>query len=421
MLNNNILIIEDDITTVELIRRILRDEEYKIFSASDGKEGLDLFKKEKPILVILDIEMPVMNGIEFLEHLKPEPSDSYNIIVITGHDETEYIKKTFELGVSSFLCKPLNVDIIKGTIKNSINLKKAELEVVKYSNNLESMVNERTKELKKAYKDLEASHAMVLQQEKLASLGQLAAGVAHEINNPTGFMISNLNTLNKYIEKIIKFNDVQKSAIESSNMEDIIETVEKKRKELKIDYVLKDIKPLISESLNGGDRIKKIVQDLKIFARQDDEKGDYADINKCIESSLNMVWNELKYKCEVKKELNSIGMTYCYPQQLNQVFMNILINASQAIEDHGEIIIKTWQEGDSIFISISDTGSGIAKENIDKVFDPFFTTKEAGKGTGIGMNISYNIIKKHNGDITIMSELGKGTTFTINIPVIDSE
>ncbi len=279
---------------------------------------------------------------------------------------------------------------------------------------------ERTnKNLKKTLEALHESQTVILQQEKLASLGQLAAGVAHEINNPIGFVSSNINTLGKYTSKFTEFIALQDAAINLIDNKDVVANVNKNRKKLKMDFILDDIDSLIKESLEGAERVKKIVLDLKNFARHGDEEAEMANINGCIRSSLNIVWNELKYKASINKNFGDIPLTKCYPLLLGQVFMNILINSAHAIKEHGDITIKTWQEEKSIYVSILDTGCGISKENINKVFDPFFTTKDVGEGTGLGMSISYDIIKKHNGSIKVESETGKWSRFIVKIPVID--
>jgi two-component system, NtrC family, sensor kinase len=175
---------------------------------------------------------------------------------------------------------------------------------------------------------------------------------------------------------------------------------------------------VITESLDGSERVKKIVQGLKRFARMDEAEHKSADINECIESTINIVWNELKYKATLKKDYGNVPLTKCYPQQMNQVFMNLLINAGHAIEKQGEITIKTRDEDGAIWVEISDTGCGIPKESLDKIFEPFFTTKEVGKGTGLGLSITYEIVQKHNGEIAVKSEVGKGTTFTVRIPIV---
>ncbi len=291
-------------------------------------------------------------------------------------------------------------------------------QIGEHFNNMMHILETQNKELAEAYRELKATQTKILQQEKMASIGQLAAGVAHEINNPIGFISSNLGTLNKYTERLTDFIAAQSEFLESLGQAGADVLVEKRRK-LKLDYIIPDIKALIEESLDGADRVRKIVQDLKSFSRVDEAEYKHADINECIDSTINIVWNELKYKAVLKKEYGELPLTKCFPQQLNQVFMNLLVNAAHAIEKQGEITIKTGLEGDFISVSISDTGVGIPAENLNRIFDPFFTTKEIGKGTGLGLSITYDIVKKHNGDITVRSEEGKGTTFTVRIPVVD--
>jgi len=278
-----------------------------------------------------------------------------------------------------------------------------------------------TRELEKAYSELKATQAKIVQQEKMASIGQLAAGVAHEINNPMGFISSNLNTLGKYFDRLNDFIKFQSEMVETLLDNDAVEELRQKRKALKLDYILEDGMDLIKESLDGAERVRTIVSNMKSFSRVDQAEQKYADINDCITSTINIAWNELKYKTNLVKELGHIPLTWCNPQQLNQVFMNLLVNAAQAIVDHGDITVKSWHENDCIYTSISDTGCGMPPEVINRIFEPFFTTKEVGKGTGLGLSITYDIIKNHKGEITVVSNPGKGTTFTVRLPVIEAE
>jgi len=183
-----------------------------------------------------------------------------------------------------------------------------------------------------------------------------------------------------------------------------------------LDFVKGDMTALIKECQDGAERIRKIVSDLKDFAHPGDRELKYADINRNLDSTLNIVWNELKYKATVNKEYGDLPQVECYPQQLNQVFMNLLVNASQAMEKQGEINLTTRAVDGHVEIKVSDTGVGIPKESLSKIFDPFFTSKDVGKGTGLGLNIAYNIIQKHKGTIEVDSTVGAGTTFTIRIP-----
>ncbi len=285
-------------------------------------------------------------------------------------------------------------------------------------NNMMHILQMKNQELEQAYADLKSTQSRILQSEKMASIGQLAAGVAHEINNPMGFITSNLGTLEKYVLKFSEFIEAQSNLLQAVAPPEVLKEIGEKRKNLKLDYVLEDVSELIAESQEGAERVKKIVQNLKSFSRVDQADCKMADIHECLESTLNIVWNELKYKSTVKKEYGEIPRTLCHPQELNQVFMNLLVNAAQSIEKQGEITIRTEEDSGMIRVKISDTGSGIPPEKLQRIFDPFYTTKEVGKGTGLGLSICYDIVKKHKGDITVESVVGEGTTFTVSIPVV---
>jgi len=307
--------------------------------------------------------------------------------------------------------------------QQSEEVRKLNLKLRKISSEL---IKKNTK-LEKTLRNLEQTQTQMLQSEKMASIGQLAAGVAHEINNPTGFVSSNLKTLSDYqndMSRVIDDYRVLKTTLKTipgldlpDAVANLLVRVEASEAEVDIDYIQEDVSELIGDCREGTERIKKIVEDLKHFAHPGEDRLKETDINAGIESTLNVVNNELKYKATIVKELGNVPIVYGYPQQLNQVFMNILVNAAQAIEKSGEIRIVTGTVGNFVEVRISDTGCGIAKENINKIFNPFFTTKEVGKGTGLGMNIAYNIINKHGGDIRVESTLGQGTTFIIQLPV----
>jgi two-component system NtrC family sensor kinase len=271
--------------------------------------------------------------------------------------------------------------------------------------------------LEKAYKDLKASQAQVLQSEKMASIGQLAAGVAHEINNPIGFISSNLSTLDKYLQRLAEYSNAQASVVEQSASPAARQKLAGLRAELKIDRITADLGKLISESQEGANRVRKIVKDLNTFSRADSGVSEMANLVECLESTINIVWNELKYKVTLNRDYGHVPTFRCYPQQLNQVFMNLLVNAGHAIENQGIITIKTWSDNDFANVSIADSGCGITPEHLNRIFEPFFTTKEQGKGTGLGLSISYDIIKKHHGEITVESAIGAGTTFTVRLPL----
>ncbi len=286
----------------------------------------------------------------------------------------------------------------------------------------------KNEKLEQTLKQLEDTQSQIMQSEKMASIGQLAAGVAHEINNPTGFVNSNLKTLSEYINDINDLTQEYRKLFAGlkvnsdthgvqANVSGQVQRIKAMEEEVDIDFILNDIVELIEESREGTERIKNIVQDLKDFAHPGEDKPKFADINKNLDSTVNVVWNELRYKADVTKDYGDLPAVNCYPQMINQVFMNILVNAAQSIKERGEIKIKTRADNGYAEIKISDTGSGIPKENLSKIFDPFFTTKEVGKGTGLGMHVAYNIIEKHQGTIDVDSTVGAGTAFTIRIPV----
>ena len=281
---------------------------------------------------------------------------------------------------------------------------------------LNDRLNRSNHALEQAHLELKAAQSRILQNEKMASIGQLAAGVAHEINNPNGFILSNLNAMCKYVDRIREFIAFQEDALATAN-EAVSTQIQQKKRSLKIDFTLEDMGNLIQESHEGAERIKNIVKDLKDFSHLDQAELVQADINACIESTLNIVSNELMLKTELKKEFGELPLVACNPGQINQVLSNLLLNAAQAIEQGGEITVKTWAKQDLVYIAISDTGPGIPPEIRSRLFEPFFTTREVGKGAGLGLSIAYDIVKKHGGEITVTSEVGKGSCFTIRLPL----
>lgn len=280
-------------------------------------------------------------------------------------------------------------------------------------------ITQTNTQLLEANKMLEHTQNQLLQSEKMASIGQLAAGVAHEINNPIGYVNSNLGTLRKYLSDIFTMLNKYEAAVEllGSHTRELDDLNEFKSK-IDLAYLREDTKALLAESQEGLDRVKKIVLDLKDFSHDDsDEQWTWVDIQQGLESTLNMAWNELKYKCEVKKDYAPLPKIYCLPSRLNQVFMNLLVNAAQAIDERGVVKLRTGQEANQVWIEVADNGKGISPKNLPRIFDPFFTTKPVGKGTGLGLSVSYSIVEKHHGRIEVQSEEGKGTVFRVWLPL----
>ena len=306
---------------------------------------------------------------------------------------------------------------------------------------LEQRVEERTAELSEAnlhlsteiderrriegeqqllIKKLETAHNQLLQSEKMAAIGQLAAGVAHEINNPVGFVNSNLGTLQRYVNDLLKLLAAYEQ-LEGALTDEVRGDLARLKQKIDAAYLREDVDKLLSESMDGLRRVKRIVQDLSDFSHAGASEKQWANLEQGLDSTLNVVWNELKYKAEVVKEYTGIPEVECIPSQLNQVFMNLLVNAAHAIDEHGRITLRTGQEGENVWVEVEDTGTGIKPEHMKRIFEPFFTTKPVGKGTGLGLSLSYGIVKKHGGRIEVRSELGKGSTFRIYLPLKQAE
>jgi signal transduction histidine kinase len=263
----------------------------------------------------------------------------------------------------------------------------------------------------------------MLQAEKMASIGQLAAGVAHEINNPMGFIFSNFSTLEGYVQDLsvlIATYDVLEEYIkkgDAPNIREVRKTIRIQKEELDLDFLLADIDELIQESRQGVERVRQIVENLKDFAQVDHEGKKHTDLNSGIENTLSMVGSEILNKATVTKEYGDLPEVMCYPRELNQALVNVLVNAAQAVEGEGNIIIHTFQENGYACIAVTDDGKGMPPEVKQRIFDPFYTTRDVGEGTGMGLSMTYNIVvDKHGGEIQVDSEEGTGTTFTIKIP-----
>ncbi|MHB0985498.1 MAG: ATP-binding protein [Sulfuricella sp.] len=294
----------------------------------------------------------------------------------------------------------------------------------------ERVIGETMKELRKTNKKLEEAQNQLLQSEKMATIGQLAAGVAHEINNPIGYVHSNLGSLDMYIQSLLGVVAAYEYAESAIADVEVLSQVLAAKRGADLEFLRKDIAALMAESREGITRVKKIVQDLKDFSHVDEAEWQWTDLRKGLDSTLNIVWNEIKYKAEVIKEYGELPEVECLPSQLNQVFMNMLVNAAHAIEppatspegkERGTITLRCGAEGEEVWVEIADTGKGIPPENLNRVFDPFFTTKPVGKGTGLGLSLSYSIVQKHHGRISVASEAGKGTTFRIWLPIKQPE
>ena len=346
-------------------------------------------------------------------------------IPVTGKDEVADVSSAFNR---------MSVALQESQVSRD----KFEEQLIELNHTLEDKVERRTEQIKKQVAELQAANdkiadtqAKLIQSEKLASVGQLAAGVAHEINNPIGFVRSNLTTLSDYVatyQSLLQqyrqlvsaddsIDDKAQAALQAAIKE--LETTED------IEFIDEDIGELLKDSVDGTTRVREIVQGLRDFSHMGGQSRELCDLNECIESTLKIVKNGLKNKCDINTRLQPIPEVMANHGELNQILMNLMVNAGQAVGENGTITVETAVVSvdgfDHVHVTIEDNGSGIAPEHLDKLFDPFFTTKPVGEGTGLGLAISYGIIQDHSGEIDVQSEPGVGTRFTIRLPAAKSD
>jgi len=411
----NILVVDDDDVDRMAVHRALRTgmPNVAVDEADSASAAMDALGAGHYDCVLLDYMLPDSDGLSMLHSMR-EAGILTPVVMLTGQSDERLIVDLMHAGASDYLAKQnLNSDALQHCVQTAIRLQQADVEKLQAQRALE----DSHAALEKALSDLQASHEQLLQSEKLASIGQLAAGVAHEINNPVGYVYSNLGTLQKYIDDLCQMLAGYEKIEPLLTEEKELQHIQALKKELDVEYLKEDVRDLLNESREGISRVKGIVQDLKDFSHVDEAEWQWADLHQGLDSTLNIVNNEIKYTAEVIKEYGELPLVECMASQINQVFMNLLVNAAHAMQEQGTITIRSGTQDDGVWVEINDTGSGIADENMKKIFDPFFTTKSVGKGTGLGLSLSYGIINKHGGRINVESELGKGTSFRVWLPI----
>jgi len=403
-------------------------------SAYGGEEGLDLLKRalhaQKPYaLAFVDMRMPDgWDGAKTIEQLW-QADPQLQVVVCTAYSDYSWEELLDRLQAHDrllILKKPFdNIEVqqMANTLLTKWEMtQRASLQM----HQLEQRVERRTHELKQASDALQQEiderkqlESQLVQSEKLASLGQMAAGVAHEINNPIGYVSSNLGTLEGYFQQLTTMLDAYREAEQLLGESETTMALQRLREHTELEFLREDIPILIEESKDGIVRVAQIVKDLKDFSRADStQQWQWANVQQGIDSTLNIVASELKFKADVVKRYQPLPEIECLPSQINQVILNLVINAAQAMgPERGTITLCTAQHDNWVCIEVTDTGAGIAPENVQKIFDPFFTTKPVGQGTGLGLSLSYGIVKKHGGEITVSSQVGVGTTFRVQLPI----
>ncbi|MDF2906079.1 MAG: ATP-binding protein [Herbinix sp.] len=425
-----VLVVDDSQLNLTISKRYLDviPDITQILLCNDPTMVTALLDENSIDILILDIIMPIISGLDLLEQLRSDSRyDDMPIIMLTSLDDLESYQKCFELGAFDYINKPINAIELNARLKVAIESRNN-------SNHLKSLIEvtkQQNEELKEINAKLTEAKFSLVQSEKMAAIGQLAAGIAHEINNPMGFVKSNLDILHKYFNRVIEFlsfvqdriND--KEFIVSAEFNQYTSTVSSKYQALKIDLILNELEGIFSDSEGGINRITEIVQSLRVFARS--SKDNDKNMNVLLDMIYQVVLitrNEVKFVSKIEINVPDDIVIYCNRIQLGQVFVNIILNAAQAIKSQsrselGLIKIIACKDNQNIKLWFMDDGPGIPEENILKIFEPFFTTKEIGQGTGLGLSISYDIIvNKHNGSIDVKSELGKGATFIITLPII---
>lgn len=397
-----VLIIEDERTQRMLARSTIERCGMLADEASDGESGIEAFERRQHDIVLLDVIMPGLGGFETCTRLrKLARNPATPIVMMTGLNDTASIERAYSCGATDFITKPISWTILGHRLRYMLRSAQASAALTRSEARFEETRNQ------------------LLQSEKMASIGQLAAGVAHEINNPIGYVNSNLGSLQGYLKQLFDVIDTYQKAECAITDASVLARIEAAKQSAELAFLAEDVFALMSESREGISRVSKIVQDLKDFSHVGaEDEWSWADLHAGLDSTINIVNNEIKYKAQLVKEYGPLPEIECLPSQLNQVFMNMLVNAAHAIEEQGTITIRTGTQGeDHVWIEISDTGKGIAPENVTRIFDPFFTTKPVGKGTGLGLALSYGIVQKHQGRIEVSSEVGRGTTFRAVLPV----
>jgi len=387
---HTILLIEDNSDMRAFIAFQLQGE-FGLIQARDGNEGVELAKQHRPSLIISDVMMPGMDGYQVCRKIKSDPHTQHiPVILLTAKADLSEKISGLELGADDYLTKPFNGQELKAKIRSLIRLRRLEREI-----------QHRSEELEQTVKRLGETQSQLVHSEKMAALGLLVAGVAHEVNNPVSFAKGSLSNLRRYLLQVRQALEKQPETREVLTQ---------------FNNLLQDIDQSLSIVKAGLDRTEGIVTDLKAFARKDEQNFKRVDIHEGLEATIKLIRHELADRITLHREYDLRGVVDIIPGQINQVFMNLLQNAIHAIPGEGEIWLRSWEDGDRIHVAVRDNGGGIKKEHLGRVFEPFFTTKEVGRGTGLGLSVSYRIIENHRGKITVSSEEGKGTEFVFTLP-----
>ncbi len=426
----NILVVDDEKFNLRIAQELIETNivDTHVFLCSVPEEAVQKIEENNIDIILLDIIMPRITGIDILKDIRSkEKYNDIQIIMFTGMTDKESFKLCFENGANDYINKPINFTEFVARMNASVKARK-NIIALKEMNHTITCQYKKLQVITQRLKDTQFN---LIQKEKLAALGEIAAGIAHEINNPMGFISSNLDTMDRYIQKIrnliVRYrNLVQLSGEEIINHElflrekAAIQEIERKQK---IDFILEDLTTVILESSDGAKRVTKIVQSLRNLAKTGTENEmTYNDLSQIAEEVILTVRHETQFVADIEKKIESPLYLLCNKGEIGQVLLNILLNALHAVKIQnkgslGKIIMEAYSLDESVICRISDNGPGIKEEHLNRIFDPFFTTKDVGSGMGLGLSAAYDIVvKKHGGDLSVTSGPDKGTCFTIKLP-----
>jgi signal transduction histidine kinase len=404
-----ILVVDDEEFVCSLFVGFL-SEKYICDTAASCDEALVHLANRTYALVMSDIQMPGRNGVELLREIRSRYPDTA-VIMVSGIGRPQRIRDTLQIGALDYLTKPCELEVLGLSVERAIERRQLMLTARSYRADLER----QNVELAARKAQLERLQAQIVHSEKMAGLGQLAAGVAHELNNPAGFIYGNMELIGHYLTRLESILSIyERVSLPAAEVAELNLT----KKEVGYDALLSELRSMMADCAEGAERIRDVVKNLRLFSRLDEAEFKKVDLHESIDSTIRLLSRYYGAgPIRLVKDYGELPPVNCYAGQLNQVWTNLLVNAAQAIKDEGEVKISTRVEGASVLVTISDTGCGIEPDKLPKIFDPFFTTKPVGEGTGLGLSITYGIIEKHGGMIRAESLLGAGTKFCVSIPI----